>query len=83
MAARMSATACRIAGSEEDPSASSIYGARMTGGGFGGCIVALVKTEDVEKVAQELLDSYCQETGIETTYLVTRAGEGARILYQA
>ena len=65
------------------PSASSIYGARMTGGGFGGCIVALVKTEDVEKVAQELLDSYCQETGIETTYLVTRAGEGARILYQA
>ena len=31
------------------PSASSIYGARMTGGGFGGCIVALVKTEDVEK----------------------------------
>lgn len=64
------------------PSASSIYGARMTGGGFGGCIVALVKTEDVEKVAQEP-DSYCQETGIETTYLVTRAGEGARILYQA
>ena len=65
------------------PSASSIYGARMTGGGFGGCIVALVKTEDVEKVAQELLDGYCQETGIETTYLVTRAGEGARVLYQA
>ena len=65
------------------PSASSIYGARMTGGGFGGCIVALVKTEDVEKVAQELLEGYCQETGIETTYLVTRAGEGARVLYQA
>ena len=39
--------------------------------------------EDVEKVAQELLDGYCQETGIETTYLVTRAGEGARVLYQA
>ena len=65
------------------PSASSIYGARMTGGGFGGCIVALVKTEDVDKVARELLDGYCQETGIETTYLVTCAGEGARVLYQA
>lgn len=64
-------------------SASSIYGARMTGGGFGGCIVALVKTEDVDKVARELLDGYCQETGIETTYLVTCAGEGARVLYQA
>lgn len=65
------------------PSASSVYGARMTGGGFGGCIVALVKTEDVDKVAQELLQAYCQETGIETTYLVTSAGEGARVLYQA
>ena len=63
--------------------AAGAHGARMTGGGFGGCIVALVKTEDVEKVAQELLDGYCQETGIETTYLVTRAGEGARVLYQA
>ncbi len=62
------------------PSASSIYGARMTGGGFGGCIVALVKTEDVEKVAQELLEAYHHETGIETTYLVTRPGDGARVL---
>ena len=65
------------------PSASSIYGARMTGGGFGGCIVALGTTEDVEKVAQEVLDGCWQETGIETTYLVTRAGEGARVLYHA
>ncbi len=65
------------------PSSSSIYGARMTGGGFGGCIVALVKTEDVTKVAEELIQAYCQETGIETTYLVTSAGDGARVLYKA
>ena len=62
------------------PSASSIYGARMTGGGFGGCIVALVKTKDVDKVGQELLDAYRAATGIETIYLVTRAGDGARVL---
>lgn len=65
------------------PSASSIYGSRMTGGGFGGCIVALVKTKDVETVAADLLAAYRGETGIETTYLVTRAGEGARVLYKA
>ena len=65
------------------PSAASVYGARMTGGGFGGCIVALVKSEDVEKVAQEMLDGYRAALGIETTYLVTRPGEGARVLYQA
>ena len=65
------------------PSAASVYGARMTGGGFGGCIVALVKSEDVEKVAEEMLDAYRNALGIETTYLVTRPGEGARVLYKA
>lgn len=62
------------------PSASAVYGARLTGGGFGGCIVALVKTDKVEDVAQELLSAYRDATGIETTYLVTRAGDGARVL---
>lgn len=62
------------------PSASSVYGARMTGGGFGGCIVALVKTADVDTVGKELLEAYIKETGIETTYLVTRPGEGACVL---
>ena len=61
-------------------SASSIYGARMTGGGFGGCIVALVKTADINTVGKELLAAYVKETGIETTYLVTRPGEGASVL---
>ncbi|MBQ8900461.1 MAG: galactokinase, partial [Akkermansia sp.] len=65
------------------PSAASVYGARMTGGGFGGCIVALVKSEDVETVAQEMLEAYRTALGIETTYLVTRPGEGARVLYKA
>lgn len=60
--------------------ASSVYGARMTGGGFGGCIVALVKSDDVEKVAAELIEQYRHILGIETSYLVTRAGEGARVL---
>lgn len=65
------------------PSAASVYGARMTGGGFGGCIVALVKSEDVEQVAAEMLEGYRTALGIETTYLVTRPGEGARVLYKA
>ncbi len=65
------------------PSSSSVYGARMTGGGFGGCIVALVKSADVEKVAEEMIEGYRNALGIETTYLVTRPGEGARVLWQA
>lgn len=65
------------------PSAAAVYGARMTGGGFGGCIVALVRSESVGVVAAEMLEAYRTALGIETTYLVTRPGEGARVLYQA
>ncbi len=65
------------------PSAASVYGARMTGGGFGGCIVALVKSDAVEQVAEEMIEAYRNTLGIETTYLITRPGEGARVLYQA
>lgn len=68
---------------DDIPSASAVYGARMTGGGFGGCIVALVKSDSVEQVAKEMIEAYRKELGIETTYLVTRPGEGARVLYQA
>ena len=65
------------------PSASAVYGARMTGGGFGGCIVALVKSEAVQQVAEEMIEAYRNALGIETDYLITRPGEGARVLYQA
>ncbi|MBR5878934.1 MAG: galactokinase, partial [Akkermansia sp.] len=40
------------------PSAAAVYGARMTGGGFGGCIVALVKSEAVQQVAEEMIEAY-------------------------
>lgn len=65
------------------PSAASVYGARMTGGGFGGCIVALVKSDDVQQVAEEMIEAYRNALGIETAYLITRPGEGARVLFQA
>lgn len=65
------------------PSAEAVYGARMTGGGFGGCVVALVKSDTVEQVAHQMLDAYRDALGIETSYIVTRPGDGARILYQA
>ncbi len=62
------------------PHANAVYGARMTGGGFGGSVVALVSSDAVEQVAQELIEGYRETLGIETTYLVTRAGAGARVL---
>lgn len=45
--------------------------------------MALVKSDAVQQVAQEMLDAYRETLGIETAYLITRPGAGARILYQA
>lgn len=66
--------------STEIPSADAVYGARMTGGGFGGCIVALVKTEKVDEVASEMLAAYKSATGIDTECLISRPGDGARVI---
>jgi galactokinase len=40
------------------------YGARMTGGGFGGCTVNLVRAADADSFATELAARYQQATGI-------------------
>jgi galactokinase len=57
-----------------------VYGCRMTGGGFGGCTVALVKSEAVDDVKQKILGDYRQKTGIEATQFVSRPAPGAAIL---
>jgi galactokinase len=40
--------------------ASGALGARMTGGGFGGCIIALVPAGDVERVGSEIARSFAR-----------------------
>ena len=34
------------------------YGARMTGGGFGGCVIALVRSDQLEATAQSVLEAF-------------------------
>jgi len=52
-------------------------GVRMTGGGFGGCIVALVPDALVEDVRQAVAEQYEICTGIKETFYVCQATEGA------
>lgn len=52
-------------------------GVRMTGGGFGGCVVALVPEELVEAARQALARDYLAPNGAQATVHVCRAAAGA------
>ncbi|EMD1654417.1 galactokinase [Pluralibacter gergoviae] len=52
-------------------------GVRMTGGGFGGCVVALVPDALVETVRDAVSAQYEAKTGIKETFYVCKASQGA------
>jgi galactokinase len=43
---------------------NEVYGARLTGGGFGGSVIALIKKNAGEKIASSVLSEYITKTGI-------------------
>ena len=54
------------------------FGARMTGGGFGGCTVNLVSEEIVEEFKTQIANNYKEYTGIPPEIYVCRSADGAR-----
>ena len=52
-------------------------GVRMTGGGFGGCVVALVTPDLVTKVTEAVGSQYHAKTGLKETIYVCSASQGA------
>ena len=52
-------------------------GARLTGAGFGGCVVAICRSDSVETVAAAATARYRAETGLEARAFVCRAVDGA------
>lgn len=59
---------------------SGCYGARMTGGGFGGCVVAVVAAGQVERFCAEVASGYRAATGLEAAIFPTRASDGLRVV---
>ena len=56
---------------------SGVLGARMTGGGFGGSTVNLVKRANLGKFKEKIRFEYQRLTEIKPTILVSEASEGA------
>jgi galactokinase len=54
-----------------------IYGARLTGGGFGGCTINLVQSHRVDAFKETVAKSYADATGREPEIYVCSAAQGA------
>jgi galactokinase len=54
-----------------------VYGARMTGGGFGGCTVNLVRSDAVAHFQAEISRRYADVTGSRPDVYVCEAAQGA------
>ena len=57
-----------------------VYGCRMTGGGFGGCCVALVKAGAMEDISKKIAADYKARTGIAATIFASRPAAGATVV---
>ncbi|MCW5909199.1 MAG: galactokinase [Chitinophagales bacterium] len=55
-------------------------GARMTGAGFGGCAIALVHHSVIEKLKNNVSETYFNSTGITCSFHTVEIGDGVRLL---
>jgi galactokinase len=57
-----------------------VIGSRMTGAGFGGCTVSIVKDEFIDDFIKNVGSEYKEKIGYEAEFYVAQIGDGARKL---
>jgi galactokinase len=57
-----------------------VFGARMTGGGFGGCAIALVRPDAVDALAAAIRSTYPARTGLEPRLWAVTPSAGAGVV---
>ncbi|MGO1918635.1 MAG: galactokinase [Alkalibacterium gilvum] len=56
---------------------AGVVGARMTGGGFGGCCIAIVLNEEVDKFVDKMKNKYKDEIGHDAEFYIAETAKGA------
>ncbi len=59
-----------------------VLGSRMTGAGFGGCTVSLVKEDLIEDFIGYVSEGYTKKTGLSGSFYVTEPADGAHQILQ-
>lgn len=60
--------------------AGGVWGCRMTGGGFGGCAVCLVRATEAAAIGERIGARYRSATGLTSTIFAARAAGGAHVI---
>jgi galactokinase len=58
-----------------------VLGARLTGAGFGGCTVNLVRADAIDAFSEQVVARYRNETGLPAEMHVCRAVDGLRVTH--
>jgi galactokinase len=63
---------------EEARKIKGTIGSRMTGAGFGGCTVSIVREDAVETFVREVGSAYQERTGLKADFYVAEIGDGSK-----
>lgn len=66
---------------EEALKIDGVAGSRMTGAGFGGCTVSIVREDAVDRFMEEVGNGYTKKTGLTPKFYLSEVGDGGRELY--
>ena len=63
---------------EEARKVTGVLGSRMTGAGFGGCTISLVRADNTEEFVDQVGENYKAQTGLQPDFYITTISDGAK-----